>query len=320
MTNPEPVLVLRSRIAASASGMRLIDHLVARFPYHDRGAWQREIDAGRVHVDERPAAADDLLCFGARLAYHRVHAEPWVDDRIAVLHDDDTIVAVDKPAHLPMHADGPFVRATLVHLLRQRLHAPHLGLVHRLDRETSGVCVLARTAAARSALDAQFAGGRVHKVYHAIVRGSPDAEFTIDQPIGRSRHSTIALRRAAGAAAIAPQPALTRFCVVARGPAAALLQCEPASGRTHQIRVHLEHAGLPVLGDKLYGRPDDDYLAFVARAKACGDARVVPRGEPDRQLLHASELRLQHPSSGADTLLCAPLPSCFADWLGAPLP
>lgn len=314
-----PSTDLSSRVPAAAAGSRLLDYLSRRFRYLDPAAWADEIAAGRVTIDGRRTRPSDPLRGGATVTWHRRPApEPYVDDHVPLLHQDAAIVVVDKPAHLPMHADGAFVRNTLVAILRARLPAPEPSLVHRLDRETSGVCVLARTAAARQALTRQFHEGTVRKVYHAIVRGHVQAPIRIDLPIGRSRTSAIALRRAAGAdAGDDAQPASTDFTPVAHGDGCTLLRCEPHTGRTHQIRVHLEANGTPILGDKLYGRPDADYLAFVARVKRDHDARAVPAGEPDRQLLHASELEIVHPTSGERRLYRAPLPTAMRAFVPA---
>jgi 23S rRNA pseudouridine1911/1915/1917 synthase len=306
---------LSSRIPAAGAGAALIDYLSARFRYLDRAGWQSEIAARRVLIEGQPARADLRLRAGVRLTYLRQHVEPWADLGFTVLHQDDELIVVDKPAHLPVHGDGPFVRNTLIHRLREQLGSPDLHLTHRLDRETSGICVLARTASAQRSMRLQFEQGQVEKIYRAVVRGLVDSPFVCNLPIGRSRHSRIALRRAAGEAVDMPQAASTRFYPEAAGPAASLLRCEPATGRTHQIRVHLEAHGTPILGDKLYGRPDEHYLSFVARVKNNGDARVGVDGDPDRHLLHASLLRCAHPTTGRGVEFTAPLPTAFGDWL-----
>jgi RluA family pseudouridine synthase len=214
-----------------------------------------------------------------------------------------------------MHADGPFVRNTFIHLLRTRLASPALQLVHRLDRETSGLCVVPRTRAARKALQDQFRTGTVQKTYVAVVHGRVERDFACEQPIGLSGSSAVALRRTALPEAIEPRPACTRFEVLKRGAARTMLRCVPQTGRTHQIRVHLEAAGFPLLGDKLYGRCDADYLAFVARVKAGGDARDVPADQPDRHLLHASELCFDHPKTGQRLTFSSAPPAIFESWL-----
>jgi 23S rRNA pseudouridine1911/1915/1917 synthase len=317
---PEPAraddLVLHSRVPPRHHGVRLLDYLCARFPYHDRARWQRELLDGRLRIGDRPATADQRLATGDTIAYAKAHAEPWVDDRIGRLYVDDALLVVDKPAHLPMHADGPFVRNTLIHLLRRDFPEDDLALVHRLDRETSGVCVVPRTAAARAALHAQFERGKVQKAYVAVVRGRFERDLRCESPIGHARGSSVAVRRSAAADALAPKAAATTFTVLERGPHATLVRCEPHTGRTHQIRVHLEAVGHPLLGDRLYGRPDDDYLTFVRSVKASGDPRrATPAGEPDRQLLHAHSLGIEHPLDGSARTFTAPVPAVFAEWL-----
>lgn len=301
-----------------ANGTSLIDYLAARFPYLARAQWLAEIQRGRLLVQGALAEPGRRLCRGDEVCYLRDAAEPWVDDRVAVVHEDDAIVAVDKPAHLPMHADGPFVRSNLIALLRQRRCEPGLGLVHRLDRETSGIALLARGDLARRQLQQDFEHGHVAKTYLCVVRGAAPDAFTVAAPIGASLDSKITIRRACGERARDARAASTRFEVVERGPAATLLRALPATGRTHQIRAHLEHAGHPILGDVLYGRPDDDYLAFVAAVKRTGDVRAVPRSGPDRCLLHAAEIAFRHPLDARPTTLAAPLPASFRHWLHAP--
>jgi RluA family pseudouridine synthase len=226
--------------------------------------------------------------------WRRTTAEPEVDRNVTVLHEEADFVVVDKPAHLPCHADGPFQRNTLVYLLREQLGP--VQLVHRLDRETSGLMVAARTERARTALDQQFRQSLVQKRYLAIVHGRVPADFVAEQPIGRDPASAIALRRAAvDPAAADAQPARTEFEVLRRGEDRTLLRCTPKTGRTHQIRVHLVAHGFPILGDKLYGRSDADYLRFVQHVKQGGSARWAPDGGPDRQLLHAESLCFAHP-------------------------
>ncbi len=311
------LLELRSKVPANLAGQPLVDYLCRRFPYLERHAWLAEIARGRLHVAGRRASADLLLAVGTTVTFWKEHHEPVVDGDITLLHRGADFVVVAKPAHLPMHADGPFVRHTFVHLLAEQLGVADLQLVHRLDRETSGVVIVALTRPARSWLGAQFEAGEAQKTYLAIARGTAAAaQFVVDAPIGHHPSSEIALRRAAGTHVTRPQPASTAFEVLAEHRGHSLLRCRPHTGRTHQIRVHLEHVGLPILGDKLYGRPDADYLQFVHRVKAGGDARDVSDGEPDRQLLHAQTLTLTPPGATVVTTFAAPLPTDFRQWLG----
>jgi len=312
-------LQLASRIPHDVAAASLLDYLVRRFPYLDRDGWTAEVEAGRLSLDGRPARLGTVVHAGQRLVWSKPHREPEVARDVQILHADQHLVVVDKPAHLPSHADGPFVRNTLIHIVRERLGAPDLRLVHRLDRETSGVCVLAHTEAARAFVAEQFARSTAAKTYVAVVRGAPtEPVFEVDRAIGRAAASAIALRRSAAADARDPKPARTAFEVLRVVGERASIRCTPRTGRTHQIRVHLEAIGHPVLGDKLYGRPDADYLAFVQRVKAGGSPADVPAGEPHRHLLHAERLAIVHPATGESVAWQAPTPAEFTNWLERP--
>jgi RluA family pseudouridine synthase len=278
--------------------MSLVDYLARRFPYLTAQDWAEEVRQGRISLGDAPITPTTQVRRGNALAWIRTRPEPEVDRQISVLHADSDLVVVDKPAHLPCHADGPFQRNTLVWLLRQQFGA--LQLVHRLDRETSGVLVATRSERARAALDTQFRLGLVQKQYLAIVRGCVQHDFAADEAIGRHRNAKVALRRTASVDhAIDTQSARTEFTVLRRSADRTLLRCIPKSGRTHQIRVHLEAHGHPILGDKLYGRSDEDYLRFVEHVKQGGSARWSVDDGPDRQLLHAESVSFAHPVTGS---------------------
>ncbi len=319
---PQPpgdaALELRSRIPKRAHGLTLLDYLLQRFRYLDRAAWLAELSAGRLSLDGEIAKAEQRLRAGEELCFRKIQREPEVSRDLRVVHTSPGFVVVEKPAHLPMHSDGPFVRNTLVHMLRSG-SLPEAELVHRLDRETSGLCVVARTKVARQLLERQFVTGTVVKTYLALVRGEVANDFVVEAAIGHSAHSSISLRRSAEPDARDARPARTDFLVQQRQPGVTLLRCVPHTGRTHQIRVHLELAGHALLGDKLYGRPDAEYLDFVTRVKNGKDARVVAAGEPNRQLLHAAELAFDDPDTGVRVHFTSALPDDFAIWLRPPV-
>jgi 23S rRNA pseudouridine1911/1915/1917 synthase len=316
--DPAATIELRSRVPPRAAGQALLDYLVARFPYHAPAIWRAELATGRITVDGERGFPELRLRAGAQLCYRKQHVEPPVDRAIQLLHVAAAFAVVVKPAHLPVHADGPFIRHTLIHLLHSEHGLAGAQLVHRLDRETSGLLVVARTATARAALAAQFAVGAVRKEYLAVVHGAPPDVFACRQPIGHATGSAIALRRSAAAGARDPHPAHTDFAVLRRGPRRALVRCTPTTGRTHQLRVHLEHCGFPIVGDKLYGRADADYLAFVAAVKAGADPRQATTDRPGRQLLHAAALRFADPTTGATLGFAAAEPPEFTPWLLLP--
>jgi RluA family pseudouridine synthase len=209
---------------------------------------------------------------------------------LPILHEDGSLLVVDKPAGLPVHGSGGG-EATVETVLRRQLggRAVRMGFtlsaVHRLDRDTSGVLVLARRRKACQRVMEQFADGSVEKRYLALVlRGPPSDEGTIDAPLaGLGKHAGTL------------QDALTEFRVVSRGAEAALVGCQPRTGRTHQIRRHLASIGCPLAGDERYGS-----ARFDAHAKAAWGL--------DRMFLHAAELTLAHPDSGENVTFRAPLP------------
>lgn len=228
----------------------------------------------------------------------RLSTSPKGDPLPEVLWVDAVLLVINKPAGLRSLPDGydpsqPYVR---------RLLEPHYGrlwMVHRLDKETSGVLVLARSAAAHRALNTQFEQHLAHKTYHALVSGIPEWETTTVRlplrPNGDRRHRTV-VDQSSG------KPAVTNLRLLQRYSSTCLVEAQPETGRTHQIRAHLAAAGLPILGDALYGAPPLPGLPLETLA------------------LHAYSLELAHPVSGLPLHLAAPYPPAFQSalqWLSS---
>lgn len=212
---------------------------------------------------------------------------------LAILHEDDLVLAVDKPAGVPSQPTLTGDVGTLPWLVARHLgrRIAEVATVHRLDRDTSGVVVFGKTPHATRALAAAFRAGEVRKTYLAVARGRLEGAGTIDAPLGP-------LPGSRGSHAVRPDgaPARTRWEAIAHlGNDATLVRLHPETGRTHQLRVHLAHLGHPIVGDLRYGGP----------------RRAGPI-EPPRLLLHARALALPHPSGGLLSLE-APLPADFAD-------
>jgi 23S rRNA pseudouridine1911/1915/1917 synthase len=269
------------------AGQRLDQALARLLPQHSRNRIKAWIDAGDVTVDGAARAPRHRLAGGERLRVaapaveadttHAAEAIP-----LAIVHEDDDIIVVDKPAGLVVHPGAGNRGGTLQNALLH--HAPALagvaraGIVHRLDKDTSGLLVVARTPQAQTALVRALAARDVHRDYLAIAWGDIDRALTVDAPIARHPVARTTMAVVEGGRA-----ARTHVAPRERYAVATLVQCTLETGRTHQIRVHLAAIRHPIVGDAAYGR-----------------VRDVPGVPPmRRQALHAWRLALVHPSSGA---------------------
>jgi 23S rRNA pseudouridine1911/1915/1917 synthase len=240
--------------------------------------------------------------------------EPPVPRTFSVLAEDDTFLAIDKPAGLPIHTTAKYYKNTLTAVLRERYPGEALQVCHRLDRETSGVLLVARGPAAGSFLKQAFARRLVSKNYLALCHGSPaDDAGTIDLPLKLLDTRTRILMGVARPDDSAGLRAITRWQVQRRFAAHALLAAAPETGRQHQIRVHLAAIGHPIAGDKLYRASEQHFIAFC-------DGGLTPElleafdGLP-RQALHAHRLTFPHPVSRTPVTVEAPLPPDLTDYM-----
>jgi len=276
-------------------GKRLDRYVADQLPDLSRGTVQVLIESGRVRVDGQQRKPKFRMTPGEVVSVEI--PPPEIDEilpdpiPLTIVYEDADVIVVDKPAGMVVHPAPGHPRGTLANALLA--HVPGIsvggsqrpGIVHRLDKDTSGLIVAAKTDRGRTTLVSQWEDRTVEKTYLALVAGSvADEEATIDAPIGRdpkNRQRMAVLRSG--------RPAVTRFHVVERFPDATLLELSIETGRTHQIRVHLAFIGHPIIGDQVYGRP-----------------RAM-HPQLDRQFLHASALAFQLPS-GARLRLKAPLP------------
>jgi 23S rRNA pseudouridine1911/1915/1917 synthase len=294
--------------------MRLDQFVAAALaPEYSRAQAARMIKAGRVTVNGNAARAASILRLGDRIELGpapRVTPIPTAEavPAIDVIYADDEMIAVNKPAGLTVHRAPGHPHSTLVDGLLARF--PELatmaepdgvmrpGIVHRLDKDTSGVMVVARTPFARTALAKQFKERTVRKSYVAIVHGVVTRdEVTIARPIGR--HLTE--RKRMSVKSRAPRDAVSQVTVLWRGADTTIVGVRPVTGRTHQIRVHLASIGHPCVGDALYGHPE-------ARANEL----LI-----GRQALHAFALEVEHPRAGARLEFRAPLADELAGYATA---
>lgn len=294
------------RVAAGTAPLR-VDVFVARQVLTaSRRVVQRAIAAGQIRINGRRARKGDLvhaddLVHVADALYTPPQLQPNPQLTLRVLYEDDALIAVDKPAGMPSQALRPDERETVVNFLLARHpevaalepEGREAGLVHRLDVDTSGVLLAARTAAAYRCLRQQFARREVVKEYLALADGTVRVAGVVDAPIAHDRRNPQRMRVTTPDD---PQgrPAVTHFCAVAHYGPRTLVRVRIPTGVMHQIRVHLASIGNPVVGDRLYGAPTTAAL---------------------RQLLHAARLSVIHPTSGEAVEIRSPLPADFAEAL-----
>ena len=284
-------------------GKRLDRFLQEKIPRLSRNRIQEMIrDRVVLSWDARVRPATVLVPGGVVRIEYVPLPETLLEQEIPVLMRGDGWLAVDKPAGIPVHPVNTVRENTVIRMLRRQEGCEDLRLAHRLDRETSGVLLVADNPDTARTLSLAFENREAGKEYVAVVRGVlGEDRGTIDLPVGKACNSEVFVRQAAGAGA----PSETVWQVEARGPGATLLRLFPRTGRRHQIRVHLEAIGFPVLGDLLYGRPDQDYLDLVSGLR---DPRKE-EGGPDRQLLHCARLRIESVAGGLDC--SSPVPDLF---------
>ncbi len=316
-------------VGESEGRVRLDLFLRARIPKMSRRRLQEAIPArvespghGRIKPSTVLRPGDTVV---VRPAPPPVEPDPEV--ALPVLHLDDDLIVVDKPAGLLVHPSNHVRKSSVTWMLSREPGGP-IHLVHRLDRETSGLLAVARGAAAARALSAQMAPDRTgparpawppascgpraaSKSYQAIVFGELRiTEGCIDLPIGRAVRSAVYVKR--GVNHDDGRPSRTWFRVEARGGGFSLVRARLETGRRHQIRVHLAAAGHPVVGDKLYGPAESHYLRFIRRGF---DDRMRRGLLAERHLLHASDLSLLHPRDGSSLAFTAPLPADMREFL-----
>ena len=291
-------------IPATAAGQRLDQALAAALPQYSRARLQRWIRDGAVRSGDSAVRASDRVHGGELVTVQAsFEPEPTVepeDIALQIVHEDRDLLVVNKPAGLVAHPGAGNRAHTLQNALMAHdpslARVPRSGLVHRLDKDTSGLMVVARTPAAHTRLVAQLAAHEVHREYLALVLGLPTGGATIEQPIGRHRS-----QRTRMAVRSDGRDAITHYRIEERFRAHTLLRVQLETGRTHQIRVHLAHEGFPIVGDPVYGG---------RRRQVAGASEVLNTllRTFARQALHARRLAFEHPINGREVTYDAPPP------------
>lgn len=306
------VINKHSTVPAELNGQRFDQIAAQLFPDYSRARLQAWIKNGELTVDGAPGRARDKLAGGAALALC-AELQPldasWrpQDIELAIVYEDADLLVINKPAGLVVHpaaghADGTLLNA-LLHHCPSLDTVPRAGIVHRLDKDTTGLMAVAKNLTAQANLVGQLQERSVHREYEAVANGVLIAGGTVDVPLGRHPRD-----RKRQAVVNSGKPALTHYRVITRFRAHTHIKCLLETGRTHQIRVHMAHIKYPLLGDPVYG----------------GRFKVPPGADPEfvaalrafpRQALHARRLELNHPRSGELMRWSAPLPADMQELL-----
>jgi len=306
-------LELSLTIPPEQAGQRLDQALAALLPDYSRSRLKTWIESGEVRVDGRVMRPRDKVFGGESVAVVAVLPEQTraaaQEIPLVLVHEDKHLFVVDKPAGLVVHPGAGNPDQTLQNALLAldpKLAAlPRAGIVHRLDKDTSGLLVVARTLPAHTALVRMLGEREVHREYECICRGVMTAGGTVDAPI--DRHPTDRVRMAVRESG---REAVTHYRVIKRYRAHTHVRVQLETGRTHQIRVHLAHAGYPIVGDRVYG-------GRLTLPKGASEAlRQAVRDFP-RQALHAARLQFAHPVTGKPLECVSPLPADMRGLLDA---
>lgn len=292
-------------VPAEWAGQRLDVVLARLFSEHSRSRLQAWLKEERILVDAHPAQVRQKVCGGERIdlvlpADVEHDGEQAQDIPLNVVHEDEHLLVINKPAGLVVHPGNGNRSGTLMNALLFRAPSlaaiPRAGIVHRLDKDTSGLLVIAKTLPAQTDLVRQLQARTVKRHYLALAGGRVERDGTVDAPIGRhpTQRTKMAVVRSGG------RDARTHFHVREHFACATLLECRLETGRTHQIRVHMATLKHPLIGDAVYGR------------QRWGDERLDTFS---RQALHAWQLSLVHPQSGMQMTWEASLPDDFAGLL-----
>jgi 23S rRNA pseudouridine1911/1915/1917 synthase len=286
------------------SGLRVDQVAAELFAEFSRARLQMWIKTGELLVDGATVRAKDKVLYGSVMTLNAAVpiSENWSAQAIAldIVYEDEALLVINKPAGLVVHPgagspDGTLLNALLFHD-PQLAAVPRAGIVHRLDKDTTGLLVVARTLQAHTELVRQLQARSMKREYEAVLCGVLTAGGTVDAPIGRHPRDRVKM-----AVVATGKPAVTHYRVLQRFETLSHVRCQLESGRTHQIRVHMAHIGYPLLGDAVYG-------ARLRLPKQAAESTRKLLQQFPRQALHAAQLGLEHPVTGENMQWQAPLP------------
>ena len=305
---------LQDVIPENLGGMRLDQALARMFPEFSRGQLSKWIKAGDVTVDQNILRPRDNVTGGEQvniLTELLIQDETWTAEAISldIIHEDDDIIIINKPAGMVVHPGAGNQQGTLVNALLahapQLANIPRAGIVHRIDKATTGLLMIAKTLQAHNSLVSQLQARTVKREYQAVAVGVMTAGGTVDAPIGRHH-----IDRKRMAVSSTGKPAITHYRVEQRFRAHTLIKCKLETGRTHQIRVHMAHIRHPLLGDPVYG---GRFKIPKGMTEPCRETVQAFK----RQALHAGVLGFIHPTTGEEVCWQVDLPDDMNELIAA---
>jgi 23S rRNA pseudouridine1911/1915/1917 synthase len=311
-------------VSESHHGTRLDSFLKEKYRKRSREKLKDAIESGSIqvirnqgnHVSLGKLKASSTLILGDQVkVISRRTPEPEVNMEYSIIHEDEHLIIIDKPANLPVHPAGKYFYNSLLTDLRMK--NMNYYLVHRIDKETSGILVMSKTEIACAPLVEQFSSRKVKKTYLAIVKGKISERLVIDTPMGRDLNSYLGLKmttyeRGQGQEAITEVEPLSHHRN--KNGDFTLVKCFPKTGRQHQIRVHLASVDHPIVGDKLYGLPESEALKYYERQFVSAEAQA--RLLLPRHALHAHQIKFEHPITGKPLSFESKLPKQLSEFLG----
>ena len=285
----------------------LLDFLLRRFRYLDENQWRKNIKDKLVWVDDKLGYENLKLCSNQKIIYFRPdHLEPIVDKNFEVVFEDNSLIGLNKSGNLPTSPSGKYFKNTLSSLIKKKFGWQKIYTLHRLDRETSGVIIFGKSLKIAQKMASHFQNKRIEKIYSAILSNhlpnnsnNKSSEIYISLPIGKDKNSKIRIKQSVNSKG---KPSQTHFKEIEKIGNYSIVEVRPLTGRTHQIRVHASHIGCSILGDKLYGLPNDGFINWLNE----GDKFLKEQNFPlHRQLLHALEISFPHPITNKDTVIRA---------------
>ncbi len=300
-----------SKVPNNYTGKSLLDYLSTRYAYHSREKWTELINAEKLKVNSETGVPGTVLNHNDIVDYLYEGQEPEVNKDFSILYEDDEILVINKPGDLPVHPAGKFFNNTLWAELKKTYSNIHF--INRIDRETSGVVLVALNADAASFLGKCFQDRNVTKEYLALVEGRFPQEVTdalgyLEKDPQSEIRKKLFFKPDNNYEIHGKNGVNSSFSTIKEYGPITLIKCLIKTGKTHQIRATLNSLGFPIVGDKLYGINEKAYLKFIKKTLTEEDRQEL---RMDRQALHASSLQFIHPSSKKSMTFKAPLPEDF---------